>query len=89
MVLRQVKVLFFNHLVYPYASKPERNGIYLTRVGITKVVMMSHESNAKVGKYQEINLPKSRARKNLLAHSDYFKYRKSLLTFSAKCDKTH
>jgi len=54
-----------------------------------RVVMMSNGPNAKVGKIEEINLPRPRTRKNLLAHPDYYKYRESLLTFLAECDKAH
>ncbi|WP_080522038.1 ABC transporter ATP-binding protein [Methyloprofundus sedimenti] len=54
-----------------------------------RVVMMSNGPNAKVGKIEEIDLPRPRTRKNLLAHPDYYKYRESLLTFLAECDKAH
>lgn len=54
-----------------------------------RVVMMSNGPNAHVGKIEEIDLPRPRTRKNLLAHQDYYKYRESLLTFLADCDKAH
>jgi len=54
-----------------------------------RVVMMSNGPNAKVGKIEEIDLPRPRTRKSLLAHPDYYKYRESLLTFLAECDKAH
>ncbi len=54
-----------------------------------RVVMMSNGPNAKVGKIEEIDLPRPRTRKNLLQHPDYYKYRESLLTFLAECDKAH
>jgi len=54
-----------------------------------RVVMMSNGPNAKVGKIEEINLPRPRTRQSLLQHPDYYKYRESLLTFLAECDKAH
>jgi len=50
--------------------------------------MMDNSQNKKAGKVQEIDLPKQRTCKNLLTHPNYYKYRKSLLTFLAECDKT-
>lgn len=46
-----------------------------------RVVMMSNGPNAKVGKIMEVDLPRPRTRKALLAHPDYYKYREQLLTF--------
>ena len=40
-------------------------------------------------KIEEIDLPRPRTRKALLAHPDYYKYRESLLTFLAECEHTH
>ncbi len=54
-----------------------------------RVVMMTNGPHAKVGKIEEIDLPRPRTRKSLLEHPDYYKYRESLLTFLAECDHTH
>ena len=52
-----------------------------------RVVMMTNGPNAKVGKIMEIDLPRPRTRKALVAHPDYYKYREELITFLAECDK--
>ena len=54
-----------------------------------RVVMMTNGPHAKIGKIEEIDLPRPRTRKGLLAHPDYYKYRESLLTFLAECEHTH
>jgi len=54
-----------------------------------RVVMMTNGPHAKVGKIEEIDLPRPRTRKSLLEHPDYYKYRESLLTFLEECDHTH
>jgi nitrate/nitrite transport system ATP-binding protein len=54
-----------------------------------RVVMMTNGPMAKIGKIEQIDLPRPRTRKSLLAHPDYYKYRESLLTFLAECDKAH
>ncbi|MCQ8128687.1 ABC transporter ATP-binding protein [Methylomonas rivi] len=54
-----------------------------------RVVMMTNGPHAKIGKIQEIDLPRPRSRKALLEHPDYYKYRESLLTFLSECDHTH
>jgi len=54
-----------------------------------RVVMMTNGPMAKIGKIEEINLPRPRTRKSLLEHADYYQYRESLLTFLAECDKAH
>ncbi len=54
-----------------------------------RVVMMTNGPHAKIGKIQDIDLPRPRTRKALLEHSDYYRYRESLLTFLAECDHTH
>jgi len=54
-----------------------------------RVVMMTNGPHAKIGKIEEIDLPRPRTRKALLAHTDYYKYRESLLTFLAECEHTH
>ncbi|MGH8476231.1 MAG: ABC transporter ATP-binding protein [Methylococcales bacterium] len=51
-----------------------------------RVVMMTNGPNARVGKVQNIQLPRPRTRKKLLEHPDYYKYRESLLTFLEECD---
>ncbi|MGR9106516.1 MAG: ABC transporter ATP-binding protein, partial [Gammaproteobacteria bacterium] len=51
-----------------------------------RVVMMTNGPNAKVGKIEDIHLPRPRTRKKLLEHPDYYKYRESLLTFLEECD---
>ncbi len=54
-----------------------------------RVVMMTNGPHAKIGKIQEIDLPRPRTRKALLAHDDYYHYRESILTFLTECDHTH
>ena len=54
-----------------------------------RVVMMTNGPHAKIGKIQEIDLPRPRTRKALLAHPDYYRYRESILTFLAECEHTH
>jgi len=51
-----------------------------------RVVMMTNGPNAKVGKILEIDLPRPRTRKMLLAHPDYYELREQLLSFLAECD---
>jgi nitrate/nitrite transport system ATP-binding protein len=54
-----------------------------------RVVMMTNGPHAKIGKIEQIDLPRPRTRKALLAHPDYYRYRESILTFLAECDHTH
>lgn len=54
-----------------------------------RVVMMTNGPHAKIGKIQEINLPRPRSRKALLEHPDYYHYRESILSFLTECDHTH
>ena len=54
-----------------------------------RVVMMTNGPHAKIGKIQEIDLPRPRSRKALLEHPDYYAYRESLLSFLNECDHTH
>ena len=54
-----------------------------------RVVMMTNGPHAKIGKIQNIDLPRPRSRKALLEHPDYYRYRESLLTFLSECDHTH
>lgn len=54
-----------------------------------RVVMMTNGPRAKIGKIQEIDLPRPRSRKALLEHPDYYRYRESLLSFLTECDHSH
>jgi nitrate/nitrite transport system ATP-binding protein len=42
---------------------------------------MSNGPNARVGEIMEVDLPRPRSRKDLLAHPDYYRYRQQLLDF--------
>ncbi|MFD1694997.1 ABC transporter ATP-binding protein [Roseibium aestuarii] len=46
-----------------------------------RVVMMSNGPNARIGNIMEVDLPRPRSRKSLLAHADYYAYREELLDF--------
>jgi nitrate/nitrite transport system ATP-binding protein len=46
-----------------------------------RVVMMSNGPNATVGNIMDVDLPRPRSRKALLAHKDYYAYREELLDF--------
>ncbi len=46
-----------------------------------RVVMMSNGPNATIGNIMEVDLPRPRSRKALLAHPDYYAYREELLDF--------
>lgn len=54
-----------------------------------RVVMMTNGPHAKVGKIEHIDLPRPRTRKSLLEHTDYYRYRESLLTFLEECEHSH
>lgn len=60
-----------------------------------RVVMMSNGPNARIGNIMDVDLPRPRSRKQLLAHSDYYAYREELLDFleayegGANPDPTH
>ncbi|MDO9423744.1 MAG: ABC transporter ATP-binding protein [Methylobacter sp.] len=54
-----------------------------------RVVMMTNGPHAKIGKIENIDLPRPRSRKALLAHPDYYQYRESILSFLTECDHTH
>ncbi len=54
-----------------------------------RVVMMTNGPHAKIGKIEEIDLPRPRSRKALLEHPDYYKYRESILSFLTECDHSH
>jgi nitrate/nitrite transport system ATP-binding protein len=46
-----------------------------------RVVMMSNGPNARIGNIMDVDLPRPRSRKALLAHKDYYAYREELLDF--------
>ncbi len=46
-----------------------------------RVVMMTNGPQATIGKITEVNLPRPRTRKALLAHPDYYAYRQEVLDF--------
>lgn len=46
-----------------------------------RVVMMSNGPNARIGNVMDVDLPRPRSRKALLAHKDYYAYREELLDF--------
>ncbi|MET1412210.1 nitrate ABC transporter ATP-binding protein [Roseibium sp. HPY-6] len=46
-----------------------------------RVVMMSNGPNARIGNIMDVDLPRPRSRKELLAHPDYYAYREELLDF--------
>lgn len=54
-----------------------------------RVVLMTNDPNAKVGKIMEVNLPRPCTRKKLLEHPDYYRLREELLSFLNECDHTH
>ena len=54
-----------------------------------RVIMMTNGPHAKIGKIENIDLPRPRSRKDLLSHPDYYKYRESILRFLSDCEHTH
>ncbi len=54
-----------------------------------RVIMMTNGPKAKIGKIENINLPRPRSRKALLSHPDYYLYRESILRFLSDCEHTH
>lgn len=46
-----------------------------------RVVMMTNGPQATIGKITDVNLPRPRTRKALLAHPDYYEYRQEVLDF--------
>jgi nitrate/nitrite transport system ATP-binding protein len=46
-----------------------------------RVVMMTNGPRATIGKIMDVNLPRPRTRKALVAHSDYYAYREEVLSF--------
>jgi nitrate/nitrite transport system ATP-binding protein len=51
-----------------------------------RVVMMTNGPRARIGRVLEVELPRPRARRALLAHPDYYALRESLITFLEECD---
>ena len=54
-----------------------------------RVVMMTNGPNAKIGRILEVDLPRPRSRKALLAHPDYYLYREQVLSFLEEYEKGH
>lgn len=54
-----------------------------------RVIMMTNGPHAKIGKIENIDLPRPRSRKELLSHPDYYRYRESILRFLTDCEHTH
>lgn len=54
-----------------------------------RVVMMTNGPNARIGKILQINLPRPRSRKELLAHPDYYPYREEVLNFLEEYEHGH
>ncbi len=54
-----------------------------------RVVMMTNGPNARVGKIMQVDLPRPRSRKALLAHPDYYLYREELLNFLEEYEQGH
>ncbi|WP_411726218.1 ABC transporter ATP-binding protein [Methyloglobulus sp.] len=54
-----------------------------------RVIMMTNGPHAKIGKIENISLPRPRTRKALLNHPDYYRYRESILRFLSECGHTH
>jgi len=54
-----------------------------------RICMMTNGPNARVGEILEIDLPRPRSRRALLAHPDYYRYRNAVLDFLSACDHTH
>ena len=54
-----------------------------------RVVMMTNGPNARVGKIMQVDLPRPRTRRTLLAHPDYYRYREELLNFLEEYEQGH
>jgi len=54
-----------------------------------RVVMMTNGPNAKIGRILEVDLPRPRSRKALLAHPDYYLYREQVLSFLEEYEHGH
>ena len=52
-----------------------------------RVVMMTNGPKAKIGRVLEVDLPRPRSRKALLAHPDYYAYREQVLNFLEEYEK--
>jgi nitrate/nitrite transport system ATP-binding protein len=52
-----------------------------------RVVMMSNGPRAGVGRIMNVDLPRPRSRKLLVAHPDYYRLREELISFLAECDR--
>ncbi|MFZ5914178.1 MAG: ABC transporter ATP-binding protein, partial [Pseudomonadota bacterium] len=50
---------------------------------------MTNGPNARIGKILQINLPRPRSRKELLAHPDYYPYREEVLNFLEEYEHGH
>ena len=54
-----------------------------------RVVMMTNGPNARIGRILDVDLPRPRSRKALLAHPDYYSYREQVLGFLEEYEKGH
>ncbi|HUO54348.1 MAG TPA: ABC transporter ATP-binding protein [Rhodoblastus sp.] len=54
-----------------------------------RVVMMTNGPNAKIGRVLDVDLPRPRSRKALLAHPDYYLYREQVLSFLEEYEQGH
>ncbi len=54
-----------------------------------RICMMTNGPHARVGDIVEVDLPRPRTRRDLLAHGDYYRYRSAVLDFLSACDHTH
>ncbi|NLH79779.1 MAG: ATP-binding cassette domain-containing protein [Phyllobacteriaceae bacterium] len=52
-----------------------------------RVVMMTNGPNAQIGRVLDVDLPRPRSRKALLAHPDYYAYREQVLSFLEEYEK--
>ena len=52
-----------------------------------RVVMMTNGPRARIGKIMNVDLPRPRSRKTLVADPDYYKLREELIEFLAECGK--
>ncbi len=52
-----------------------------------RVVMMTNGPHARVGRILEVDLPRPRTRRALLAHPDYYALREAVTGFLEECDK--
>ena len=54
-----------------------------------RVVMMTNGPNARIGKILQIDLPRPRSRRELLAHPDYYRTREEVLNFLEEYEHGH